>query len=170
MIEDMISLINEYREGLGFVVLDPVVSASSGFAFHEKDTDRLKELMKSADLSLPNLAEFKKIFRIERFSQDALSRAAEQVSPSKILVTSFKRTENYIENLLLEKGKTKAFRTKALPFEARGTGCALSTLVCANAAKGLDIEKAISTAMSDLRRLLARSVPVSRDIRRIKVY
>lgn len=169
IVRDMLNFISENKKLLGFVVLDPVISATSGYAFHKKSAVMLKELMKTADLSLPNLSEFKTIFNLKETSRTKVLEAAGEISPSSILITSFKRTERYVQNLLIKAGKTKLFRTKLLPYEVRGTGCALSTLVSVNLAKGHEMESAILKATKDLSKILARSVPISENLKRIVI-
>jgi hydroxymethylpyrimidine/phosphomethylpyrimidine kinase len=166
LLKPIVRLISTRRSSFGKIVVDPVLASTSGFSFYQKDFGVLKELLALADLSTPNLEEFYAIFK----SKKKTPEEACAVSGIPILVTSYKRTNHYIQNLLIDNQKRKVFKTRRFPFEVRGTGCAFSTLIAFYLAQGEDIEKAIQKGMGKLKKLIETSKPLKGEkLRRIVV-
>lgn len=164
LFEPLTNIISAYRENFGKIILDPVLFSSSGFDFHKNNLSGLKQLFYLADLITPNLNEFEAIFKSEKIDADELVRTA----GTAILITSFKKTDKFIYNLLINKERKAFLKTKRFPFEIRGTGCALSTLIACYSARGCGLDEAIKKSMNTLKKLIKNAVPLpAENLKRI---
>jgi len=164
LIEPLINTISANRSNFGKVIVDPVLFSSSGFVFHQSNAIEFKKILTIADLLTPNLEEFKTIFKGKETDTDELLRT----SGASILITSFRKTSNFIYNLLISKDTKILFKTKRFPFEVRGTGCALSTLIACYSAYGCEIDQAVKKSMSTLNKLIKKAEPLpGKNLKRI---
>lgn len=144
------------------LVVDPIVSASTGTALAREDTwEALRcELVPLADLITPNLGEAASLLRqIEVALEAATATAlAELLSCAVLLKGGHARASAEARDLLLSEVGLTEFRTPRIPGGHRrhGTGCTLSAAITAALAKGQAMEDAVAEGKAYLFDLLQR--------------
>ncbi len=141
----------EFNMG-GKIVMDPVVSSSSGGTFLEESAFKFatENLYPKAYLITPNLSEAAAFTKSKKplKSVDDMIDAAKQIlslGPQAVLVKGGHLPGETAIDICLEANGTvhrMTPRPKA-PYEVRGTGCALSSLIASWTARGLPLLEAI---------------------------
>ena len=146
---------------LGPYVLDPVMVAASGARLLERDAvgvlrDRLVPL---ARLVTPNLAEAAILADRPVADPDDMRAAGERILAlgcEAVLVKGGHLEGEEVEDLLLWSDGERAWRAPKLEVgDAHGTGCTLSSAICAGLAHGRALEAAVEAALDFTRRAIA---------------
>lgn len=167
VLKPFLSFIKNNRSHLGYIVFDPVIQATSGAILYSGKIKEILKLTNEVDLITPNLEEFKSIFKPKTpFSFKQLADLKKTIR-SEILITSYKKTDRFITNLLITEGGLKQFKTRVYPYEVRGTGCALSTLVAVHKAKGYPLEEAVKISMKKLSAMIEKAKLIKDEKRRL---
>ena len=123
------------------IVLDPVLKASAGFSFHNKqDLKILEEVLRSCDFITPNYEEIEALFP-EKSIEDTIDFISERTN---IYLKGGHRTD--------KKGWDEVYYSKIVKlnippiaetvFQKHGSGCVLSSALASNLEKGMNIEDA----------------------------
>ena len=119
-----------------FIIWDPIIKASAGFAFHESaDKDSFLRLLSLVDLITPNLPEAQYLSGLE--GKEALTALACRTS---VLLKGGHGTGEDSQDLLVQGNKLFEFSSSRIPgVERHGSGCTLSAAILANLALGHDL-------------------------------
>lgn len=121
------------------VVLDPVLSASAGFDFHnEKATLQLNKVLQKVDLITPNWKEMQQLT-----DNDPLEEAKKISHLTHVLLKGGHHPTEKGNDLLIYKGNIiKIEGRKMEVFEKHGSGCVLASAISSYLAHGKSIEEA----------------------------
>lgn len=145
-------LIREKKKLLGKIVLDPVLSASVGFPFHESVSSDFLSLFSQAYIVTPNFEEAKRIAGYEKdlsvsVSIEEIAMKLMALGPEAVLITGERVSDERIRDRFFRGRSSKFFDNLYVQRKVRGTGCALSTalasLICAGARLTSAVEKSI---------------------------
>lgn len=149
------------------LVLDPVLSASSGRPLLEKEgVEKLRQgLLKHCYLLTPNLPELAQLSGMPEVSSDEEEKYAVEELLSAgckaILVKGGHRQGDQALDRLYQKGVVAELAAKSVTtFNDRGTGCALASLIAAGLVQGFDLESACRKAKTMLSRSLENQAVV----------
>jgi len=135
-------------------VYDPVLRASSGGKLFEDFTpDRIKNLLQIIDLLTPNLEEAAALTGQPLRNGDDMRVAAKRIrtmGPKAVLVKGGHLPDSALD-VLFDGVQHFQFVADRLPFDRRGTGCALSTAIACLLAKDHSLPDAVRLAKSELR-------------------
>lgn len=122
------------------IVLDPVLSASSSFKFHESNDAVLEGILSKIYLITPNYIEIEKLF-----GDLNISDSIQKISTLTNLLLKGGHNEKVKgrDELYLKNGKQFSFAPKAKKvFEKHGSGCVLSSAIAAELAHDKPLFKA----------------------------
>lgn len=129
------SVLNDILDHLHFlnpdikVVLDPILSSSSTFDFHDTDADQLSNILKKIYLITPNFQEIERLF-----PKKTISEAIEHIRQHTHLYLKGGHRSDQVgkDELYLISGKSFSFNPKMRGIsEKHGSGCVLSAaLIC----------------------------------------
>jgi hydroxymethylpyrimidine/phosphomethylpyrimidine kinase len=156
------------------IVLDPVLESSSGaFLLERRAWPTLATLFPRAALVTPNLPELASLAEADVSTRQGIERGArrlvEEANAQAVLVTGG-HLEGAPDDLLVRR-EADGVRLDWLAGErvagaaVHGTGCALSSAIAAELAKGADLEEAVATARGFVRAALRRARSVGRGAR-----
>jgi hydroxymethylpyrimidine/phosphomethylpyrimidine kinase len=154
------------------LVIDPVISATSGEALLRADAINIyeKELFPLATLITPNLPEAEKLLSTPIIDLKAMWRAGRKLEAkyqTSILLKGGHLAQNNAVDLLFQNGKVTEF---SAPFvrgvATHGTGCTYSAAITAGLASGLTLEDAIGRAKKFVSATIARHFRWTRRSRR----
>ena len=156
------------------IVIDPILASSSGTPLLEvRAWDTLRGLLPRATLVTPNLPELASLTDEEVSSREGVERAAkrmlEELGAPAVLVTGGHRTGD-ADDLLARRTADGAV-LEWLPGErlsvgpVHGTGCALSSAIAAELAKGAALADAVAVGRAFVREGLRRSRQVGHGAR-----
>ncbi|ASB49992.1 hydroxymethylpyrimidine/phosphomethylpyrimidine kinase [Alkalitalea saponilacus] len=126
------------------IVWDPVIKASSGFDFHNNNTDDFLEALKLVDLVTPNLPEAEWLFGVTNASdiQKKMNDAA-----INAIVLKGGHAENHANDLLIQLESLEVIKGERFNNPGKhGSGCVFSAAVCALLAKRNTISEACNNA------------------------
>lgn len=134
------------------IVWDPIVQASSGFAFHAGfQQERIEALCRKLFLATPNRPEMQVLCPALPPEQGA-EHVAQYCS---VLLKGGHNTEKVGYDTLYSNGKQRSFRPKEhVLYPKHGSGCVLSAAIVANTAKGYPLHKACLHAKTYTTRVL----------------
>lgn len=128
-----------------FLVWDPIVASSSGFAFFKSqdEAEELLTILPELDLVTPNQNEFNFLGIGVSVSRDEL-KVGEDFS---LLLKGGHGSGDESVDILFYKGERLRYSSpRVLGAEKHGTGCALSAAIIANVALGKDLKEACQLA------------------------
>lgn len=164
--------LEEYRPP--FIVLDPVLIATSGDALSDGGTvDAMKKrLFPIADLITPNIPEAETISGVKINDLSDFGKAAEVImsmGAKNLLLKGGHFTGDCIDVLYLRRKDTDggyesvSFCGKRIDsMNTHGTGCTLSSAITANLANGMDIIKAVESAKRYITAAIEKSFTVGK--------
>ena len=149
LIEKIAEKLKEY--GAENIVVDPVMVATSGSRLIEEEAiQTLKEkLLPLAAIVTPNIPEAEILADMPVKSAEDMIQAAKIISDTYGCAVLCKggHSLNDANDLLYEKGNAQWFRGKRIDNpNTHGTGCTLSSAICANLAKGYNLTDAVKRA------------------------
>ena len=136
------------------IVLDPVMISKSGDKLlQDAAVHALKTvLIPKAFVITPNLPEASVLLGWQVKTQDDMERAVKELSGSgcpNVLLKGGHLTGNASTDMLFQKNKnslTTLYNERIDTPNSHGTGCSLSSAICALLARGMDIETAVKEA------------------------
>ncbi|HEY1746494.1 MAG TPA: bifunctional hydroxymethylpyrimidine kinase/phosphomethylpyrimidine kinase [Xanthobacteraceae bacterium] len=133
------------------VVLDPVMTASSGESLLRADAGRLRSLLRRVRLVTPNLPEAAALLDVAPASDERQMRAqAEKLlaqGAAAVLIKGGHGSGPESVDLLVETGHClRLAAPRVATKNTHGTGCTLSSAIAAGLAKGLVLETAVRQA------------------------
>lgn len=155
------------------IVVDPVMVATSGSRLISSDgiESLKKELFPLAKILIPNIPEAELLADMHIETEQDMIKAAEKISSTYGCAVLCKggHSINDANDLLYADGSYEWFVGKRIDNpNTHGTGCTLSSAICANLAKGYDLtdavrkaKKYISDALSDMLDLGKGSGPMN---------
>ncbi len=133
------------------IIWDPIIKASSGFEFHkELSRKKLDPLLSKLDLITPNREE-----ALFLLGKDETYKELGKLVPT--LIKSFSLTETHIVDRLTDGDKIIEFKFNNLHQEKHGSGCVLSSAICAALATGLNLVDSITVAKDYIASFLGSS-------------
>lgn len=133
------------------MVVDPVMVATSGSKLISDDAIEIlkKELLSIATVVTPNIPEAEILAKMEIRSEEDMLIAAKRISESYNCAVLCKggHSLNDANDLLYANGSYQWFYGKRIENpNTHGTGCTLSSAICANLAKGYELKAAVERA------------------------
>lgn len=159
------------RPGIALVI-DPVLVSTSGAPLLSAAALRLarRELFPLATLLTPNVPEAETLLGGRIGSDGDLVEAARELlagGARAVLLKGGHLRGRTVRDVLVAGAGVRRFEHERLPFEARGTGCALATAIACGLARGQRLDEAVRRAEAFLQRALRRSRPAGRGTRRV---
>jgi hydroxymethylpyrimidine/phosphomethylpyrimidine kinase len=147
------------------VVLDPVISATSGAELLDKDGQKMmvKSLLPYAALVTPNLNEAKILAGGKVEDLEGMKEAARklcEMGAAAVLVKGG-HLKGEPSDALCVKGEIQVLTGERLAREFHGTGCALASAIAAGLAKGMELTPAIEAGRKYLARCMESARPGS---------
>ena len=119
----------------GKIIWDPILQASSGFGFSTESID-IQHTVKHFYLMTPNIPECEQLFKDEKEILDCSEKIA-------VYQKGGHRADNPGEDVLYWQRKKYILKSKEKNISPKhGSGCVFSSALCANLAKGYDLENA----------------------------
>ena len=146
-----------------FLVVDPVMVATSGDSLLEAEADKTlaEVLVPLATLVTPNVPEAEKLTGFAVRDTDGMIEAAKRISgmgARGVLVKGGHLEGPVMRDVLLWEGKVRVFEEPRIPTRnTHGTGCTLSSAITAELAAGEGMEIAVERARAYLRAALTDS-------------
>lgn len=154
-IEIVLQFIRDFNLQDTILIVDPVMG-DDGRAYETYTNsmcERMKELIKDANIVTPNLTEACILAGIpynEKLKNQEIVNMAAKISdmgPSKVVITGIDR-EKYISNYVFEKDKISTFvRTKKVGCQRSGTGDIFSAIISADAVNKVDFLESVKKAV-----------------------
>lgn len=149
------------------LVLDPVMVSTSGHSFLAREAvEALKKLMALATLITPNLPEAEALAGGPINSRNDLRAAARMLlgtGAKYVLIKGGHGQGRSADDFLLGPEGEKWFQgPRVETINNHGTGCTLSSAICANLALGLDLDEAIGRAKDYVTEGLRQSIKLGR--------
>ncbi|MCD1655694.1 hydroxymethylpyrimidine/phosphomethylpyrimidine kinase [Treponema zuelzerae] len=143
------------RRGQKRIVVDPVLKASSGLVLTAPDTVRalIEFLFPLADLITPNMAELSILAGMTVRSKEDMEKAGIALAgkTGRAVLAKGGHLSGDCDDCLISGGTIRWFAGKRVfGGNERGTGCRLSSGICAELASGRDIAEAIARAKERL--------------------
>jgi hydroxymethylpyrimidine kinase/phosphomethylpyrimidine kinase len=145
------------------IVVDPVLTASSGYTFvHGKSIDALRRLARFATLLTPNVHEAAVLARMPVRNAHDAERASRALAASGIavLVTGGHLPGRQCVDILARGGRIRRYTGTRLAGDMRGSGCVLAAAIAAQLAKGDSLDAAVRSARSFVRRAMTTARPL----------
>lgn len=156
---EIIETVAGYREQLGRVVVDPVMVAESGDSLLAVEAEKAlaRYLLPEADLVTPNYPEALRIadaLQIPRYDEprELAQAIACRLGQPQVLLKGGHMDEKEANDYLFDSdGEIEIFSAPRLEtVNTHGTGCAYSSLITAQLARGRDVSTAIGEAKNQL--------------------
>lgn len=144
---------------------DPVLGDADGLYVPQATAEALRDvLLPLADIATPNRYELEWLTGLDLSSNDSIARAAIDLGPQTMLVTSaHAMLAGSIGNLLVTERDVLLAEHRAVPNPPSGTGDFLSASFLARVLKGDGNEKALRTATAAVFEIVARAVKRGAD-------
>ncbi|WP_084168967.1 bifunctional hydroxymethylpyrimidine kinase/phosphomethylpyrimidine kinase [Hellea balneolensis] len=150
---DIIEVVaEEIEESDAFIILDPVMVATSGDALlEEKAVEALKtKLLPLADLVTPNVPEAELLTGLKIDDVDDLTKAGDALLKMNVYAALMKGGhldgKSVVDVLVSEEGANIMSGPRIRSRHTHGTGCTLASAVAACMALGAPLEEAVMTA------------------------
>lgn len=149
------------------IVVDPVMVASAGSSLMKQDAVHtlVKELLPLADLVTPNIPEAQVLASMIIHTQEDMITAAKQIGDSYRCAVLLKggHSVNDANDLLYASGKLIWFEGKRIDNpNTHGTGCALSSAIASNLAKGFTLAQSVKRAKNYISEALAAQLDLGK--------
>jgi hydroxymethylpyrimidine/phosphomethylpyrimidine kinase len=143
VLEMVLNFIKEFNKNI-IIVLDPVLSSSSGFEFHNWNLTKLTGILRQLNLITPNYEEMKSMGNEESAEQTA----AQWATHCPVLLKGGHHPQFPGRDQLFEKPDIlfPLNPTAVLTYPKHGSGCVLSAAITANLAKGVDLKESCHKA------------------------
>ncbi len=159
--------IKEFSKQDTLVIVDPVMGDYGKLysTYTEELCEEMKELVKMADITTPNLTEACNLtgtpYKHVDWRKKELFAMAEKVAalgPSKVVITGILQGE-FIANYIYEKGaEPKIIRTHKVGTERSGTGDVFASIIAADAVKGVPFGRSVRKASGFVKKCILKSI------------
>lgn len=142
VLQNVVALIKKLNSNAK-IIWDPILKASAGFCFHSDiDPEKLIQLLQSIYLVTPNIPECEALFGTTNHNQIQSLIADNKLC--RILLKGGHSLNHDVTDVLISETEITRFDGKLLPNKSKhGTGCVLSSAICANMANELSMSIAI---------------------------
>ena len=153
ILEKIVSFIHQKNKDIK-IIIDTVLSASSGFNFWEKEINRevLLETLRKTYLLTPNYNEVIQLMPSTN-AKEAAKKIA--VSCNVLLKGGHNKDETGVDYLYTKNSMEKLPGNTANMFSKHGSGCVLSAAITANLSKGQDLFTACKNAKKYIEQFLS---------------
>lgn len=159
--------IKEFSKQDTLVIVDPVMGDYGKLyaTYTEELCEEMKELVKLADITTPNLTEACSLtgtpYKHMGWRRKELLAMAEKVAalgPSKVVITGILQGE-FIANYIYEKGaEPKMIRTHKVGTERSGTGDVFVSIIAADSVNGVSFGRSVRKASGFVKKCILKSV------------
>ncbi len=141
----IIKLLKKHNNSIK-IIWDPILKASAGFNFHENlQNKQLFSLLQHIYLLTPNIPECEKLFNTIEIK--LLQNLQKEKKLCNILLKGGHSNNNKVTDILIEPTKITNFDGKRHNnYDKHGTGCVLSSAICANLSNKFNLELSIIKA------------------------
>ena len=153
--------------GMKKIVVDPIISSSSGFSFHgEEGLEAMKKyLLPIAEVVTPNIHEASVLTGVKVSDLETMKNAAKQILAlgARNVVVKGGHLEGMATDLLYDGKRFYLFdapKTRSADFH--GLGCAFSMALACLLAKGEDIYNCVDMAKKYIRKLISYPVKIGK--------
>ncbi len=145
ILRQIITIFNEYDENIK-VIWDPILKSSTNFDFHSDiNKSKIFNLLKTIYLITPNLPESEVLFGTNDFIE--IQSKIKDAEICNILVKGGHTINDDVTDVLIEQNNVKYFHGRRLVNKYKhGTGCVLSSAICSNLSKGINLHSSIEQA------------------------
>jgi len=151
--EDIIkAVIEEIEESDAFIILDPVMVATSGDALMDENAIAVlkTELLPKADLVTPNVPEAELLTDVKITDVDDLSKAGEALLEMGVYAALMKGghldSKSIVDVLVSDQGANLMSGPRIHSRHTHGTGCTLASAIAAGMALGTPLDEAVLAA------------------------
>jgi hydroxymethylpyrimidine/phosphomethylpyrimidine kinase len=147
------------------VIVDPVLISSSGYPLLEKSAVSLLkgELFPLSTVLTPNIPEAESLLSVQishRESAVSACRSLYDRGVKNILIKGGHGTGGFSEDLLFDGTGFTCFKSRRLEGDGvHGSGCVLSSALCANLAKGLDLVESVRLSKIHIFNIIKKTLP-----------
>ena len=135
-----------------FVIVDPVLGASSGGRLAPPSHEVSRYLLPLASLLTPNLEELSELAALDTNREDSTIAAARKLIKDKTVAVLIKgghgTNSSLVEDVLVYQERQRTFTHPRSTKTARGTGCVLASAICCAVANGLSPGDSIEQAIA----------------------
>jgi len=172
---DVASAIADFLRPAAFehVVLDPILKSSSGADLIDEEGERIirERLLPLAEVITPNLAEAEALIGSQARDAKQIHHAASRLNAlgaRGVVITGGHRDEAI--DLLSLQGRMEEFRAEKIESRStHGTGCAFSTAIACELAKGSSVRDAVIHAKQFVRDAIQNAVPIGKGFGPLKL-
>jgi hydroxymethylpyrimidine/phosphomethylpyrimidine kinase len=155
------------RSPLPNVVLDPVLASSSGAPLLDEPGRKLliKRLLPTADVLTPNIDEVRALTGSDVKGTEQMKKATERLHElgAKAVVITGGHLDQAVDVLSVKRGRVQVFRAERIAsLNTHGTGCAFSTAVACNLARGRGLELAVLLAKAYVLEAISNSYSIGK--------
>lgn len=165
-IEIVKSFLDTFRKEDTLVIVDPVMGDHGRLysTFTEELCDRLRELIRYANITTPNLTEACRLadvpYREGVWRKKELYAMADHIAslgPARVVITGIPQGE-FIANYVYERGiEPQIIRTHRVGAERSGTGDVFSSIIAADGVNGVPFHKSVRKASNFVKKCIVRS-------------
>lgn len=157
------NLIEKYRDSLGVIVMDPVLSATSGYRFQRFITDDFKKLISLSDIVTPNYQEALKISG-ENVSLEEAGKRLLKIGARTVIITGYPVSKSKIRDYLFTENISRFYEGDFMRKKVRGTGCVFSSAIACFLVLGFKIEEAVSKAFTLVKKAIQKAELISEGV------
>ncbi len=157
-----VNLIERYRDRLGRIVFDPVISATSGYQFHKTITEDFRKLIFLVDIITPNYEEALKIAGKEVLPDEAGTMLL-KAGAKAVIITGYLNGEK-IRDYLFSESISLFHDSEFIQKKVRGTGCAFSAAIACFSVQGLSLEEAFYRAIELVKNGIRNAKLISEEV------
>jgi hydroxymethylpyrimidine kinase/phosphomethylpyrimidine kinase len=164
----VVEAVADALEGVGNLVVDPVLRSTSGTALLAPDAVEalVRRLLPGAALVTPNLAEATALTGLDTSDRAGMARAGAAIralGASAVLVTGGHLPGRVVADCLVTAEGARWFEGRRIESpHTHGTGCVLSAAVTARLARGEALADAVAGARQFVRRAIRRGVALGK--------
>lgn len=158
-----VELIKRYRDNLGNMVLDPVISATSGYQFQKSISDDFKKLISLTDIVTPNYEEALKIAG-ENVSPEDAGMKLLGLGVKNVVITGYPINGLKIRDYLFSENISTFYESDFIQKKVRGTGCAFSSAIACFSVQGYGFTDAVFRAAELVKNGIQKAEPISKEI------
>ncbi len=166
-IEIVKRFIRDFSERNALIIVDPVMGDHGKVysTYTEELCDKMRELVRLADIITPNLTEACKLtdtpyketgWRIRELQ--SIAERLSQTGPSKVVITGI-RQGDFIANYIYEQGtEAQVIRTHKVGTERSGTGDVFSSIIAADGVNGVPFKRSVRKASTFVKKCILKSI------------
>jgi hydroxymethylpyrimidine/phosphomethylpyrimidine kinase len=146
------------------VVVDPVLISSSGFPLLEKSAVTLlkKELFPLSTVLTPNIPEAESLLSVHISHRESILSACRRFydrGVKNILIKGGHGTGGFSEDILFDGNGFTSFKSRRLEGDGvHGSGCVLSSALCANLARGHDLVESVRISKAHIFNIIKKTL------------